>query len=97
METNRKLGMSGLRAMRSAPNGVVAVSAPVLREAIVHAMKAANAHLPPSATAPDPKVPVTSVVQTAAVVLKKAHLLATWPRNPCKPMVNPPSNRSTPR
>lgn len=89
--------MSGLRAMRSAMNGVVAVSVPVLREAIVHAMKAANAHLPPSATAPDPKVPVTSVVQTAAVVLKKAHLLATWPRNPCKPMVNPPSNRSTTR
>ena len=93
METNRMPGMSGLCAM----NGVGAVSVHVMREAIVHAMKAANARPQPSATVLGPKVPAMSVVQTAAVVLKKAHLLATWFRNPSQPMVNPPSNRSTTR
>ena len=91
MEANRKPGMSGLRAM----NGVVAVSARVMREGIVHAMKAANACLPPSATVLDPKVPATSVVQTAAVVPKKLPQLAPWRMKPSKPMTNPLSKPST--
>ena len=81
-------GMSGLCAM----NGVGAVSVHVMREAIVHAMKAANACLPPSATVPDPKAPATSVVQSAAVVPKKRPQRAPWRMKPPKPPTNPLSN-----
>ena len=96
-QANRKPGMSGLHAMLNAMNGVVAVNVPVMREAIVHAMKAANVRPQPSATVLGPKVSATNVVQTAAVVLKKARPLATWLRKPSKPMMNPPSNPSTTR
>ena len=47
---------------------------------IVHAMKAGNAPLQPSAAALDPKVFATNVDQTAADALRKAVLSLLWPK-----------------